>query len=173
MLKWFRKGGATPFEKQIIANVDKHGCHINWIFDEGQSDPAFAYSIGFTKTLGKTNKHDMPEVILFGLPQETCANAINSLLAMCAAGQSLADGTVIEKFFGDYDCVIRKVDESWITQSHFASALWYHRTQMDQPLERVVMLVWPDVEHKFPWDQGCAEWVRNDQPALYEPRLNS
>ncbi|MBU6269166.1 MAG: DUF4262 domain-containing protein [Sphingomonadales bacterium] len=165
MLKWFRKGGVTPFEKQIVENVDRHGCHINWVFDEDKTDPAFAYSIGFTKTL------NFPEVVIFGLPQETCGPAINALLAMCAAGQSLKDGERLKSFFGEYDCIVRTVDESWLIQSYFASALWYHRTQMGRALRDVVMLVWPDADHKFPWEDGCAEWVCADQPALYEPRI--
>jgi hypothetical protein len=163
----FRKKPIDAFEKAIIHNVDRHGCHINWIFDEDKSDPPFAYSIGFTKTLG------LPEVVLYGLPRETAGPAINALLAMCAAGQPLDDGARLERFFGEYDCIVRRVDESWLIQSHFASALWYHKTQMGSVFESAVMLVWPDADHKFPWEEGCAEWVRNDQPALYEPRIYS
>jgi hypothetical protein len=166
-MKWFRKGGATHFEREIINNVDKHGCHINWIFDEEEAAPAFAYSVGFTKRLG------VPEVILFGLPKDTSMQAINSAFALCAVGQRLDDGQRFAGLFGnDYACIARAVDESWLVQSFFASALWYHRTQMNQALEQVAMLVWPDADHRYPWEDGCADWVRADRPALYEPRLH-
>jgi hypothetical protein len=158
-------GSTSDFERKIINNVDRHGCHVNWIFDAEGPEPAFAYSIGFTKTLG------VPEVVIFGLPQETCGPAINALLAMCAGGLVLTEGARIPKFFGEYDCVVRMVDESWLIQSYFASALWYHRTQSGQALRHVAMIVWPDANHKFPWEDGCADWVRADQPALYEPRI--
>ncbi|MBX9886291.1 MAG: DUF4262 domain-containing protein [Novosphingobium sp.] len=165
MLGWFKKGGVTDYEREIIANVEKHGCHVNWVFDEQDGDPAFAYSIGFTKTVGG------PEVILFGLPQETCGQAINYLLVLRAGGLALVEGARISGIFGDYDCIVRMVHESWLIQSYFASALWYHRTQMEQPLTEVAMLVWPDADHVFPWEEGCADWVRADQPELYLPRL--
>lgn len=165
MMNWFRKGGATPFERDIIDNVEKHGCHLNWVFDENDGDPAFAYSIGFTKTVGG------PEVIVFGLPQSTCGEIINSMLALRARGLVLDEGVRIAGIFGEYDCIARTVHESWLIQSYFASALWYHRTQMGQPLTDVAMLVWPDADHKFPWENGCADWVRADQPELYNPRL--
>jgi len=163
----FGPGGNTPFEREIIANVEAHGCHINWIFSEDEDVPAFAYSIGFTRTAG------VPEVILFGLPQDTCYPVINNLLAQCVAGQTLDDWVRIDSLFNGYDCVVRSVDEGWLIQSYFASALWYFRTQMDSSLRRVAMLVWPDADHRFPWEEGCADWVRHDQPALYQPRLNS
>ena len=165
MMNWFKKGGATPYERDIIKNVEKHGCHINWVFDEKDSNPAFAYSIGFTKTVGG------PEVILFGLPQETCAQTINHMLVLRAGGLVLEEGARVSGIFGEYDCIVRMVDESWLIQSYFASALWYHRTQMGQPLAEVAMLVWPDADHVFPWEDGCADWVRADQPELYHPRL--
>lgn len=165
MMDWFKEGGATDYERKIIANVEKHGCHINWVFDENEENPAFAYSIGFTKTVGG------PEVILFGLPQDTCVTAINQLLVMRAGGLVIEELAQISGIFGDYDCIARMVHESWLIQSYFASALWYHRTQMGQPLVDVAMLVWPDANYRYPWEECCADWVRTDQPELYNPRL--
>jgi hypothetical protein len=166
MKNWFKQGGDTPYEQRVIDNVEKHGCHINFIFDPDGNNPPFAYSIGFTKTVG------MPEVILFGLPQETCHPVINQVLRLCKEGLVLSEGASVAEAFGDdYGCVARMVHESWLIQSYFASALWYHRTQMGQPLKDVAMLVWPDEDRRFPWDDGCADWVRADQPELYKPRL--
>jgi hypothetical protein len=164
-MNWFKIGGVTAYEKNIAKNVDKHGCHINWIFDPESKDPAFAYSVRFTKTLG------VPEIILFRLPQETCASAINHLLVLCAGGVAFHEGALISGLFGEYDCAARMVHESWLIQSYFASALWYHRTQTGQPLSNLAMLVWPDSDHDFPWDDGWADWVRANQPELYNPRL--
>lgn len=167
MMNWFKKGGADPFERDIIRNVEKHGCHINWVFEENDGGPAFAYSIGFTKTVSG------PEVILFGLPQATCAQIINHMLVLRAGGLNLHEGARISGVIGDYDLIVRMVDESWLIQSYFASALWYHRTQMGQPLTDVAMLVWPDANNVFPWEDDCANWVRADQPELYHSRQAS
>lgn len=173
MKNWFRKDELSDFEREIIENVEKNGCHINAVFDPEGKDPSFAYSVGFTKTLEKVGRGKNPEVIMFGLPDEVYGPAINELLAMAAAGQSLNDGTRIDKFFGSYDAVFRTVHPSQITEEYFTSALWYHRTQMGRQLDNVAMIVWPDSNGTFPWESECEEWVKNDQPALYEPRLHS
>jgi hypothetical protein len=133
--------------------------------DEGSNEPPLSYSVGFTKSLGQ------PEVIFLGLPGETAHALINDLFAMCRDGLHLADGVQIDDLVANFPVIARGVDESWITQSHFASALWYHRTQMDGALQHVMQIVWPDPDNRFPWDDGCADWVRADQAALYEPRI--
>ncbi len=173
MRNWFHKDGLSRFERELIANVDKHGCHINGVFDPDGEDPSFAYSIGFTKTLEKVGLPGFPEVVVSGLPGDVCGPAINGLLAMCAAGQRLDDGTRLEKFFGDYDAVVRKVHPSQISEDLFNSAIWFHRTQMERELVDIAMIVWPDSNGVFPWDDACEQWVKDDQPALYEPRLRS
>ena len=92
---------------------------------------------------------------------------------MCAVGQKLDEHCRVEGFFGNYDGVVRMVHPSRIDEEFFNSAIWYHRTQMDRELGKVAMLVWPDADGVFPWEDGCEAWVQADQPALYEPRLAS
>jgi hypothetical protein len=155
----------TDYERQIVDCVEKYGNFVLSVFGaEDGSSPPFSYSIGFAKTLGA------PEVIVQGLPSGTAHPVINDLFSMCTDGLQLSDGLRIDGLLANYPCVARGVDESWITQSYFASALWYHRTQMNSALTDVVQLVWPDADGRFPWEEGCADWVRSDQPVMYEPR---
>ncbi|MCL9998652.1 MAG: DUF4262 domain-containing protein [Erythrobacter sp.] len=173
MKNWFKRDGLTAYERDIVENIEKHGCHITGVFDPDGDAPSFAYSVGFTRTLEKTGNPDYPEVIMFGLPREVVGPAINSLLAMCAAGQPLVEGERLEAFFGEYDAVVRLVHETQIVENYLNSAMWYHRTQMGRPLRDVAMIVWPDATGLYPWEEGCEAWVQSDQPALYEPRLDS
>lgn len=173
MRNLFKRDGLSAFEREIVSNIEKHGCHIMAVFDPNGDKPSFAYSVGYTRTLEKIGKRDCPEVIMFGLPRDVVGPAINSLLAMCAAGQTLDDGDRLESFFGEYDAVVRIVHETQIAEEYLNSALWYHRTQMGRSLRKVAMIFWPDQNGVFPWEEGCEEWVRRDQPALYEPRLDS
>ncbi|MCK0129010.1 DUF4262 domain-containing protein [Erythrobacter sp. F6033] len=171
MRNWFKKDNLSKFERDLISNVEKHGCHLNGVFDPDDEHPNFVYSIGFTKTLAKTGRPGVPEVVIFGLPGDFCGPAINQLLALCAAGQKLDEGTRLDSFFGDYDGIVRMVDPSNITDAFFNSAIWFHRTQMNSDLEDVAMLVWPDSKGVFPWGDGCEGWVKADQPALYEAAI--
>ena len=156
----------TDYERQIVDCVEHAGCFVVSVFpNEGSDDLPFSYSVGFTKSLGQ------PEVILLGLPSDTGHALVNDLFVMCRNGQRLTDGAQIDDLVPNFPVVARAVDESWIVQSYFASALWYHRTQMGGALQDAVQIVWPDADCNFPWDDGCADWVRADQPALYEPRI--
>jgi hypothetical protein len=155
----------TDYEKKIVRFVETDGCFVVSVLDPEEGQPPFSYSVGFTRSLGQ------PEVILYGLARETAHPLITDLFRMCQDGLTLADWAVIDDLFVGYHCIARSVDESWIIQSLFASALWYHRTQMDSGLSDVVQIVWPDADGIFPWQEGCADWVVADQPALYEPRL--
>jgi len=170
---WFQRTRLSEFEQKIVNNVDKHGCHISAVFDPDGGEASFAYSVGFTKTLDRVSGPNSPEVIAFGLPNDVYGPAINELLAMCAAGFQLAEGERIPQFFGDYDCIVRMVHQSWIEEAYFNSAIWYHRTQMGRDFQNAAMLVWPDADHVLPWEEGCAEWVCAAQPPLYLPRLNA
>jgi len=155
----------TEYEEKIVRFVETDGCFVVSVFDPDEEGVPFSYSIGFTKSLGQ------PEVVLFGLPGTTAHPLINDLFRLCKDGLELADWAIIDDLVANYRCIARAVDESWIIQSQFASALWYHRTQMDAALEEVVQIVWPDADGIFPWQEGCADWVIADQPALYEQRL--
>jgi hypothetical protein len=156
----------TDYERQIVDYIDRVGCFaVSVLPVEGDPEPSFTYSVGFTKSLGE------PEVIFFGLPAEAGHALVNDLFAMCKEGLRLTNGARIDGLVANFPVIARTVDESWIIQSYFASALWFHRTQMEGALTRVMQIVWPDPEKHFPWDAECADWVRSDQPALYEPRL--
>ena len=155
----------TEYETKVVEFVETHGCFVVSVFDPDEDEPPFSYSVGFTKSLGE------PEVVFCGLHGSSAHPLINDLFGLCQAGLHLADWTVIENLLKDYRCIARTVDESWIIQSTFASALWYHRTQMGSTLKDVVQIVWPDEYGHFPWEASCVDWLRSDQPALYEPRL--
>ena len=155
----------TEYEREIVKFVETDGCFVVSVFDPDGEEPPFSYSVGFTKSLRQ------PEVILYGLPSKTAHILINDLYALCVSGLRLADWAVLDHLVKDYRCIARSVDESWITQRMFASALWYHRSQMDRGLQDIVQIVWPDAAGVFPWEEGCADWVIADQPSLYEPRL--
>jgi hypothetical protein len=156
----------TDYEERILSCVERYGCFVVSVF-AGEDDawtPPLSYSVGFTKSLGQ------PEVINLGLPRETGHEVINALYAQCADGLEIFDGQRIDSLFAGYPCIMRPVDESWLIQSYFASALWFHRTQMGSGLKNVFQMVWPDADGRFPWEEDCADWVKVEQPAMYEPR---
>ena len=155
----------NQYERDIITNVNNSGCHINHVIDPEGKDPEFAYSVGFTQTVGQ------PEVIVFGLG-DLMVSMINNCLDQCREGLDLRDGVEVPDLLRDHRCIARAVHPSWIMIDYLNSAMWFHKSQLNRNLEQVVQLVWPDASNgRLPWEEGCGELVIASQPALYEPRI--
>lgn len=154
----------TDFEKSVIDVVQKHGCMVLSVFDPDQIEPDFSYSIGFPETVGQA------EVIVFSLPKSLRASMINEILRqMVEESLVLKDGAKIGNLLEGYDCVARRIVDPRVLREHFGSAIWYHRHQRNAELAEAYQIVWPGARQgKFPWEDGCAQDVIDDQPALYE-----
>jgi hypothetical protein len=151
----------TAFEQNIIANVRKHGCHINYVFDPDGDEPGFAYSVGFPETIGQ------PEVITFGLPMNVMQFMINETLRQCRAGLRLADGLEISGLLEGHVCVLLEIPHGNITRDYFNSAMWFRRHVAGEEMDAAFQIVWPGAQDGlFPWDEGCAEEVIALQPPL-------
>lgn len=138
----------------VRENVRKHGCHVMMVEadDEG---PAFAYSIGVNTTRGTA------ELICFGLRSEVMHRLINDLYARMAKGERYSDGDRVAELIAGYDCVLKKVQECWYRE-YFGYARWFHDGDDFEALQ----LVWPDKQHRYPWDEDYSI-PHNLQPTLW------
>ena len=153
-------------EQQVLDNIRDHGCQVQFVFDPEGEAPDFAYSIGFPVSVGQ------PEVIVFGLKRELMISMVNEVYRQCAEESLLLeDGVRIDNLIEGFDCIAREVADPGAIREHFGWAIWYHRSQRHEELERAFQLVWPGAQQGlFPWDDGCVdEWVKV-QPALYAVR---
>lgn len=157
----------TPYEQDIIRNVEHAGCHITMVFDPDSAEPSFAYSVGFPDSVSQ------PEIIVFGLPNNVMSFMINEMLRICRRGFQMRDGALVDGLLEGHTCVTRAVAPANIDRGHFNSAMWYRR-QKGAELTEAFQIVWPGaLDGLFPWDLGCAAVVRKAQPALYSSKLNA
>ena len=75
------------------------------------------------------------------------------------AGSPAATGDILE----GYDCAFRAVAKKQYKE-YLGFARWYYKGN-DFP---VLQCVWPDKQHRFPWDDGFEERFRSRQPLLIE-----
>jgi hypothetical protein len=151
----------TDFEREIVANVREHGCHINYIFDPNEDTPAFAYSVGFPETI------DQPEIIVFGLPMDMMKFIINETMRKCREGLRLEDGLEIPGLLAGHVCMALEIPCANITREYFNSAMWFRRHVAGEEMDAAFQIVWPGAQDGlFPWDDGCSEIVRWSQPPL-------
>lgn len=159
------RAGYTAYEQKILDTVEEHGWFCTSVFDPEGVLLEFSYSVGFTQTL------EHPEFIIFGLPGKVAHAILWDLFRTLKAGRIPEDSQHWSDLIEGYDCVIRRVHPTQITREYFNSAMWFWGDSADrgEPLP-AYQIVWPDRKGRFPWEAGCAQKVRDDQPALYIPK---
>jgi hypothetical protein len=140
-------------EKRVLANIEKHGCHVWHIGGEGDL-PAFEYSVGIQKTCGA------PEIIIIGLKTDTAHWAINEYCRIVRTGKRFSHGEQSDAFFRGIVVTFLKVERIHYAE-YFGWNRWlYHGDNFD-----VVQLIWPSAEGSWPW-QPAAEDFQREQPLL-------
>ena len=148
----------SSLDARVLREIHTDGWQITGVLaTEHERGPDFAYSIGFFHSLGH------PEVILFGLPLDTCMRAVN------VVGIDIQNGM---KFEQDrvYDGILQKphrVCFKEVDRRHYRDlvgyALWFYEADPFPLLQ----CFWSDELGRFPWHQDCSSYCRESQPPLY------
>ena len=149
---------ADEYKRQIRQDVNDNGWHI-CIIAEDHLGPAFAYTIGLEESFGH------PELVMFGLDPGELGGLMHRILnvvgEMIKSGYSFSHGVQVDDILEGHPCAFRVVDLSHYS-NHFGCGRWFHHGDDF----RVLQMVWPDGESRFPWDDGFEEDLRWRQPLL-------
>jgi hypothetical protein len=157
----------NKYERDILDNIEKHGWFCTCVFDPDGKEPGFAYSVGFTQTLGA------PECIIFGLSQKMMHSMLWTIFRQIKAGKSLEDGSRWSGLLEGFDCISRRVDPTNVKREYLNSAMWYWTQSGKEGLVPAYQIIWPGSQDGlFPWEEGSADTVREYQPPLYLPSAN-
>lgn len=127
-------------DRKLLADIAEYGWHII-IIEPDDDGPGFAFSIGLFHTF------EHPEILLFGLGQESAMGIINGIGAGVQHGQRFETGKqssdVVEGFPVDFvevppDCY----------KQYVGYAVWFYES-LRFP---VLQCVWPDKAGIFPWE---------------------
>lgn len=148
------------FDARVLKDIHLDGWQTTAILGrEGDADPDFAYSIGFF------HRMQHPEVILFGLPLETCAKVVNLIGFDIRDGIQYHPGRTYSGILEQpHECCFRDVAKRHY-QKYIGYALWFYETD-PFPL---MQCFWSDEYGRFPWDPSCMAYARAPQPLLYLP----
>jgi hypothetical protein len=152
--------GLSAPDAKVLTDIREVGWHVTGVFaQKHETGPEWAFSIGLFHSF----QH--PEVILLGLPFESCMNVVSVVGTQVQAGVRYEPGNEYADILEEpYKCAFRDVDPSNY-QEHVGFALWFYE---DDPFP-LLQCFWPDKSGCFPWDDACNENVRNAQPLLYLP----
>ena len=148
----------SALDAKVLREIHTDGWQITGVLAREQDKgPDFAYSIGFFHSLGH------PEIILFGLPLDTCMRAVNVIGIDVQNGMTFETGRVYDGILQrPHRCCFREVDPKYY-RNHVGYALWFYEADPFPLLQ----CFWSDELGRFPWDRDCAEYCRAWQPPLY------
>lgn len=137
----FRATDLCQEDEGTISHIEEFGCSVVSV-TQGEHGLGWSYTIGIFDTVGQ------PELITVGLSPETAHYALNEAAKLLLAGIDLTQGRHRD-LIGQVDCEFRPIDPKWI--EHLMNwAIWYY----DGPDFPVLQAVYPDLENRFPEDEG-------------------
>lgn len=122
-----------------------------------ETGPSFGYTIGLTET------QKAPELIMFGLPIPLFGHFLNAMAEKMKAGERFKDGDIINDL-ANMPCVIRDIPLEQAKKYAFQAFFHYEGAEQQPTFQMIVI---PDKNGKFPWDEGFDEEMRKSQPELW------
>ncbi len=124
----------------------------------------WSYTVGFLD-------HDHPEVVVIGLDHDCSASFLHEVYRRISAGDPPPVGREHRhEHRGVPYCLVPIPRDEWLREGGellLYCVEYYGAVHGRFPSEpRAVQLVWPDEHNRLPWDDGCCEHVRRDQPLL-------
>lgn len=127
---------AAVLEK-IRSDIERVGWSAIGVFPAAGSDP----TVVFTYTIGLTEM-DHPELVIYGLPNETAHSLLYSAVEQVRAGVVFEPGQRYGKIIRDFEVYVRDVSD--VAEVNAARAYY------DRPVE-ALQLVWPDSAGRMPF----------------------
>ena len=144
-------------EDQIESDVAEFGWHAAMLeAGETESEPAFAYTVGVART------YSHPELICFGLGLEALHGMLRACVERIKAGNPPPIGAPFEGILDDSKVMLREVRAKSSYDNHLGYAISFHGGRDF----RVLQLLWPDKQGRFPGEPNADPAVATAQPLL-------
>lgn len=145
-----------PREQKTLADIERYGCHVVLVREEGDHPP-FAYSVGIQRTTSA------PEVVVLGLAQELAHWLVNETHRRQAAGERFAEGAEQQGFLGgDFPVRFHRV-----ARTHYREHFGWNRWLYGGDDFEVLQLVYPSTQGVWPCDPAAPPAFRARQPLLF------
>lgn len=142
-------------KKEILEHIEQYGCHLA-LLSPTDYLPGFAYSIGLYKKFGH------PELICFGLHQDVLGAVLNHGRDLVKSGEKLKTGVPYDGFLQGYAVQFIEVNKEFYP-NYVGYGCWFYEYDIEFPLYQ---LVWPDKQHKWPWEEEFNPNWKLKQPLL-------
>ncbi len=144
-------------DAKVVNDIEEYGWHVVKVFSKG-GGPDFAYSIG----LHESFRH--PEILVVGLALDTMHQIINNIGADVKTGKTFEAGSQYADILDDYDCAFREVLKDYYPDLFGWGMSHYKGTEFP-----AIQCVWPNRDHRFPWDSDSDFNFKQAQPTYDRP----
>lgn len=148
------KSHSNP-EQKILDDVEVNGFNIA-ITSENKYVPSFAHTIGLLKN------YNHPEIIIFGLDNETMYEILTTLVTEIKNGKDYKPGNNYTDVIPNSPIKLLEVKKDNY-KDYFGYARWFYNNTSDFP---AYQLVWTDTNKKYPWEKGFNDNLISKQPLL-------
>ena len=141
-------------ENEIEKEIRRDGYYL--ALHEAEDDfPAYAYTIG----LQQSNGH--PELLIFGLDDDTMRILLGDAADRVKAGQPIQPQQHYDDYFEGYKIVFAHVNVDEY------KGLFQYGVDFNHGIDfPMLQLIWPDQEHRFPWEEQFDKNLVAKQPLL-------
>ena len=143
-------------EKKLVDDVEKYGCHIIHVREEGDL-PGWSYTIGLYDTFHQ------PEIVTVGLKTDTAQYLLNEIAHRLKEGLQIQEGLRQRELLENVECEFRKVDERPELRAVVGYASWFYEADAFP----VFQCIYPDLENRFPWEDSFDVSWRTRQALLF------
>ncbi|NVK57904.1 MAG: DUF4262 domain-containing protein [Alteromonadaceae bacterium] len=136
---------------KISKNIKTHGWQFQYVFDENEKLPSFAYSIGFEES------YSHPEIMIFGLSKDVMHSLLSNLASDIKNGVSFRSNEKVKDILnGNFEVMFKRMKPEFLSEYAGAAKDYYQK-----PFEVLVML-WPDKNNVLPCEQDCQLTVQGE-----------
>jgi hypothetical protein len=150
-----RSNSLKADEEKLVNDVEKYGCHIIHVREEGYL-PRWSYTIGLYET------YQQPEIIAVGLKHDVAQFLLNEVADRLKKGLQIVEGLRQRDLLENVECEFRKVEERPELRAAVGYASWFYG---GDPFP-IFQCIYPDLENRFPWDEGFDQSWRRRQALL-------
>jgi hypothetical protein len=150
-----RETQLEPNEKKLVDDVEKFGCHIIHVRSDDHL-PGWSYTVGLYEMLGQA------EVIVVGLKTDTAQSLLNQTAKRMKSGLRIEEGLRQRELLADVECEFRKVEHRLLRRVVGYASWFYGGDEFP-----VYQCIYPDLENRFPWQDGFDASWRNRQALLF------
>ncbi|UIJ45278.1 DUF4262 domain-containing protein [Sphingomonas cannabina] len=143
-------------EQSFVAKIREHGWFRTGVFADADG-LGFSYTTGFWRNAGH------PELIMFGMKDETAHDIFWDLYRGAVAGIDLPVGKRAEGIFGNAPAYVFPVAKRHY-KDHLGWSRWFYAGDEFPCLQ----IVWPDRTGLFPWEDQFDRSFENSQIDLTE-----